>query len=93
VRESGISAGLVYRYFTGKDDVIAAIVTERHDHGSPSRTLGRTDAMARVLIAIYQSLVLQTAWDETVDNEACVRAVELLLEAPIQGVSAPPSRR
>ncbi len=31
VRESGISAGLVYRYFTGKDDVIAAIVTEWHD--------------------------------------------------------------
>jgi AcrR family transcriptional regulator len=31
VRESGISAGLVYRYFEGKDDVIAAIVTEWHD--------------------------------------------------------------
>src|SRR3954471_22731131 len=31
VRESGISAGLVYRYFAGKDDVIAAIVTEWHD--------------------------------------------------------------
>src|ERR1044072_1008423 len=28
VRESGISAGLVYRYFAGKDDMIAAIVTE-----------------------------------------------------------------
>jgi AcrR family transcriptional regulator len=32
VRESGISAGLVYRYFTGKDDVIAAIVGEWHEH-------------------------------------------------------------
>jgi AcrR family transcriptional regulator len=31
VRESGVSAGLVYRYFTGKDDMIAAIVTERHE--------------------------------------------------------------
>jgi AcrR family transcriptional regulator len=31
VRESGISAGLVYRYFAGKDDMITAIVTEWHD--------------------------------------------------------------
>lgn len=31
VRESGVSAGLVYRYFTGKDDVIEAIVTEWHE--------------------------------------------------------------
>jgi AcrR family transcriptional regulator len=28
VRESGISAGLVYRYFAGKEDMIVAIVTE-----------------------------------------------------------------
>jgi AcrR family transcriptional regulator len=31
VRECGISAGLVYRYFASKDDVIAAIATEWHD--------------------------------------------------------------
>ena len=31
VRESGVSAGLVYRYFAGKEDVIEAIVTEWHD--------------------------------------------------------------
>lgn len=36
VRESGISAGLVYRYFTGKDDMIVAIATEWHE---PRRTL------------------------------------------------------
>jgi hypothetical protein len=33
------------------------------------------DAVARVLIAIYQGLMLQTAWDGTVDNDAFVRAV------------------
>jgi AcrR family transcriptional regulator len=138
VRESGISAGLVYRYFTGKDDVIAAIVDEWHDQresikdvetylkylrsvGEPDQAsrnrlgvqvwaealrnpsilelslrnvddprkaaagllsdLPDPDAMARVLIAIYQGLVLQTAWDETVDNEAFVRAAGLLLSA------------
>jgi AcrR family transcriptional regulator len=31
VRESGISAGLVYRYFTGKDEMIVAIVSEWHE--------------------------------------------------------------
>lgn len=138
VRESGISAGLVYRYFTGKDDVITAIVTEWHDQresiqdvssyldylrsvGDPANAarlrLGvqvwaealrdptilalslrnvddprvaaaalldgvpDPDAMARVLIAIYQGLVLQTAWDDTVDNEAYVRAVQLLVDS------------
>jgi AcrR family transcriptional regulator len=147
VRESGISAGLVYRYFTGKDDVIAAIVTEWHDQRASLlsgatldeqavayldylRSVGRPenadrlrlgvqvwaealrdpailalsrrnvddpraavaaalrdhlppgidpDATARVLIAIYQGLVLQTAWDGELDNEAYVRAVQALL--------------
>jgi TetR/AcrR family transcriptional regulator, transcriptional repressor of aconitase len=31
VRESGISAGLVYRYFAGKEDMIVAIVAEWHE--------------------------------------------------------------
>jgi AcrR family transcriptional regulator len=141
VRESEISAGLVYRYFTGKDDVIAAIVDEWHDQresikdvegylgylrsvGDPDQAtrnrLGvqvwaealrnpailalsrrnvddpraaaaellsdapEPDATARVLIAIYQGLVLQTAWDETTDNEAFVRAVRLLLSATMK---------
>jgi hypothetical protein len=37
------------------------------------------DALARVFVAIYQGLVLQTAWDETVDNEAYVATVRTLL--------------
>lgn len=136
VRESGISAGLVYRYFTGKDDMITAIVTDWHEQresrltgdpaaayldllrstGDPANrddarlgvqvwaealrspailalvkagvdgpraaaaeALGGDDALARVLIAIYQGLVLQTAWDEPVDHEAFTRAVAALL--------------
>jgi AcrR family transcriptional regulator len=169
VRESGISAGLVYRYFAGKDDMINAIVTEWHDQrqtmlataptveqaaegyldllasiGRPEardplrlgvqiwaeavrsphiRDLARRnvddpraqvadlirratttatarkadptaarsetadplnqdpDALARVLISIYQGLLLQTAWDETVDNDAYVKVVRSLLDA------------
>ncbi|GAA5197613.1 TetR/AcrR family transcriptional regulator [Rugosimonospora acidiphila] len=172
VRESGISAGLVYRYFASKDEVIAAIVGQWHEHraalltgdsatdnpatsdsatsdsarkhpaerataaalpayldmlraiGAPesaadlrlgvqvwaealrspaidalvlggverfqefaARVIRSTqrdgglpatldpDALARVLIAIYQGLMLQTAWDGTVDNDAFVHAV------------------
>ena len=151
VRESGISAGLVYRYFEGKDDVIAAIVTEWHDQrqvfaagtvdersaayldylravGAPAaeptlrlgvqiwaeamrnpriRELCRRnvddpraavaaalaeaplapgispDAFARVLIAVYQGLALQTTWDDSVDNEAYVVTVAAMLGAVI----------
>ncbi|WP_436520287.1 TetR/AcrR family transcriptional regulator [Actinoplanes sp. HUAS TT8] len=139
VRESGISAGLVYRYFTGKDDMIAAIVTDWHEQraarlsGDPAgayldllRSVGDPgarddarlgvqvwaealrspailalvkagvdgplqaaaaaldgdDALARVLIAIYQGLVLQTAWDEPVDHAAFTAAVQSLLTPP-----------
>jgi AcrR family transcriptional regulator len=144
VRESQISAGLVYRYFAGKDDMITAIVAEWHDQrqaalaegpaaetyldllravGDPSarermrlgvqiwaeavrsphiavvarRTIDdpraaaadllrragepHPDGLARVLIAIYQGLQLQTAWDETVDNEEYVNAVQDLLRS------------
>ena len=144
VRASGVSAGLVYRYFTGKDDMIAAIVTEWHDQrriletGTPDERVARyldhlagtaetarlsvqiwaeavrdprirelarrnvddprtatadalrtmplapgiePDAFARILIAIYQGLVLQTAWDETLDTETYVRTVAAVLAA------------
>jgi TetR/AcrR family transcriptional regulator, transcriptional repressor of aconitase len=151
VRESGISAGLVYRYFTGKDDVIAAIVEQWHDQrrqfvdsapdaratayldylravGDPAASdrlrlgvqvwaealrnprilaLSRRnvdepreataaalrelvphlppgadhDALARILIAIYQGLLLQTAWDQNLNNEDYVRTVSALLDS------------
>lgn len=142
VTESGVSAGLLYRYFAGKDDIIAAIVSDWHEQRSAAladnpvqayltllRSIGdpgsrerlqigvqawaeairsprirdlvragvdepRTaaaafitqqapgtdaDALARVLIAIYQGLLLQTAWDDDVDNAAYVATVESLL--------------
>ncbi|GLW28166.1 TetR/AcrR family transcriptional regulator [Actinoplanes regularis] len=136
VRESGVSAGLVYRYFTGKDEMIAAIVADWHEQrrtrlaedpaaaflgllrsvGDPTArddarlgvqvwaealrspeilalvkagidgpraaaatVLNGDDTAARVLVAIYQGLVLQTAWDEPVDHDAFARTVETLL--------------
>ncbi|MEV4621158.1 TetR/AcrR family transcriptional regulator [Asanoa sp. NPDC049573] len=162
VHESGISAGLVYRYFAGKDEMIIAIVNQWHERrqalieagqhatgdanesrdlvaeayldlvrsiGQPqaledlrlgvqvwaeavrtpairelvrrgvdgprttaanliSRAQGNSavpadldpDALARILIAIYQGLVLQTVWDESVDNDALVATLEAILD-------------
>jgi hypothetical protein len=37
------------------------------------------DALARVFVAIYQGLVLQTVWDESVDNAAVVDAVAAMV--------------
>jgi AcrR family transcriptional regulator len=155
VRESGVSAGLIYRYFAGKDDMIAAIVTEWHEDratrlrstsdaealvptyldllraiGEPEaadalrlsvqvwaealrdariRDLVRggmagprsaavaairsaqgsgelspdvdPDALARILIAIFQGLTLQTAWADDVDNPVFVHTVAVVLES------------
>jgi AcrR family transcriptional regulator len=132
VKESGLSAGLVYRYFTGKDDMIVAIVEDWHarratrlddtldsyldllrDVASSEaarernlsmqawaetvrnpriRDLARQgvddqrktqtlpDGLVRVLIAIHQGLLLQTAWDDDLDVEAFVDSVRELVE-------------
>jgi hypothetical protein len=39
------------------------------------------DALIRVLIAIYQGLMLQTVWDDTLDHDAFVGTVEALVAA------------
>lgn len=167
VRESGISAGLVYRYFASKEEMIAAIVTEWHEQrqalvepgaggagGDPAelaelapaylellRAIGKPDAreglrlgvqvwaesvrtpqirdlvrrgvdrprvpvadlirqaqrdgrvpehldpdgLARVFIAIYQGLMLQTVLDDAMDHDAFVRTVEAILDRIIAG--------
>jgi len=40
------------------------------------------DAVARVLIACFQGLVLQQAWDASVDAAACARALATLIARP-----------
>jgi AcrR family transcriptional regulator len=127
VKESGLSAGLVYRYFTGKDDMIVAIVEDWHARrtktldgeldsyldllravASPEATQERNlsmqvwaetvrnprirelarqgvddhadNGLTRVLVAIYQGLLLQSAWDDTVDVEAFVGSVRALVQ-------------
>lgn len=142
--ESGLSAGLIYRYFTDKDGIITAIAEQWHDHrrtqlepdlvagylgllrtlAEPAEqervrlgveiwaealrspqvlaearrgvddpraavaTLTDDDGLARVFIAIYQGLALQTAWDPDLDNAAFVRAVQALLDGVNPGSRA-----
>ena len=37
------------------------------------------DAVARSLIALFQGFVLQVAWGETIDLDACVAVVDRML--------------
>jgi AcrR family transcriptional regulator len=129
VKESGVSAGLIYRYFTGKDDMIVAIVEDWHARrattlddtlasyldllraiASPAAARERNLSMqawaetirnprirdlarqgvddqrkahagpARVFVAMYQGLLLQSAWDDDLDVEAFVDSVRELVE-------------
>jgi AcrR family transcriptional regulator len=60
VRESGISAGLVYRYFTGKDDMIVAIVTEWHEQ---RRTAMGSAALTDAYLGLLRSIGAPEARD------------------------------
>jgi AcrR family transcriptional regulator len=65
VTESGVSAGLLYRYFAGKDDIIAAIVSDWHKQRSAAlagnpvqayltllRSIGDADARETLKIGV-----------------------------------------
>lgn len=74
VRESGLSAGLIYRYFTGKDDMILAIVDEWHTRRAASLEaasdplaayLDLLRAIAGPAAAQRRNLSMQ-AWAETI---------------------------
>ncbi|MGI5227575.1 TetR/AcrR family transcriptional regulator [Actinoallomurus sp. CA-142502] len=59
-------------------EVVARLVRVAQDRGELPAGLP-PDGLARVFIAIYQGLALQTAWDAGLDNDAYVRAVEGLV--------------
>ena len=74
VKESGVSAGLIYRYFTGKDDMIVAIVEDWHlaRAASLAATDDPADGYLELLRAIagpgaarQRNLSMQ-AWAETI---------------------------
>jgi TetR/AcrR family transcriptional regulator, transcriptional repressor of aconitase len=163
VKQSGLSPGSIYCHFVGKQDIIVAVVEERHRRErallqrafekqsfaeavdqlavdfiaalrapeerawrrltvqlwaeslhnsrlavavrdgveSPKRILARmvqraqaqgelprtldAEAMARLLIAFFQGLVLQLTWDGNVDVQPCLTALKAFLTVPIHG--------
>jgi AcrR family transcriptional regulator len=58
--------------------IVALVERGQHD-GLIKRDLG-ADAIARVLIAIFQGFVLQKCWGEDFDVEACMMAVGGVIE-------------
>ncbi len=58
--------------------VLAAIMRDASRRGELPAGLD-ADAAARALIAMFQGLVLQVAWDRTVNVAACAAAMSLLL--------------
>jgi AcrR family transcriptional regulator len=165
VEHSGLSPGSIYCHFSGKQDIIVALVEERHRHeqallqraleklsfaeavdqlavdfiaslripdertwrrltvqiwaeslhnrrlaiavrdgvdvprGILARLVQRAkargelpqnldgDALARLLIAFFQGLVLQLTWDASVDTQSCVAALKALIATgrPVEG--------
>lgn len=77
VKESGISAGLIYRYFAGKDDMIIAIVEDWHEKRAAALTstdyLDLLRAIASPEAAQQRNLSMQS-WAETV-REPRIRAL------------------
>jgi len=58
--------------------ILARMVQRAKVRGELPRTLDG-DAMARLLIAFFQGLVLQLTWDGTVDTQSCLAALKALV--------------
>jgi AcrR family transcriptional regulator len=68
--------------------LIAGLVERGQRVGRLSNALS-ADAIARSFIALFQGFVLQVAWGEDIDVEACVAVVDRML----QGLALPPPTR
>ncbi|MYW34996.1 helix-turn-helix domain-containing protein [Streptomyces sp. SID2119] len=59
LKEVGLSAGAVYRYFPGKEDIIAAITEETF--ATIRGAFAEAGRMARTMIATAQGFIVQEA--------------------------------
>jgi len=77
--------------------MIVALI-ERAQHARLIRKDLSADAVARILIALFQGFVLQASWGEPINVDACVIAVEHMLDglttpAPARGAKPPSKAR
>ncbi|OHV35165.1 MULTISPECIES: TetR/AcrR family transcriptional regulator [Pseudofrankia] len=70
----------------GPRAAVTALVRAAQERGALPAALP-ADGAARVLIAIYQGLALQTAWDDDLDHTAAADAVATLLTALATGAA------
>ena len=83
------------RFARGVDEprrMLAAIVTRARDNGEMPKDID-PDAMARVLIALFQGFALQLAWDPRIDPKPFANAIERLFAAILSPrlIAMPPS--
>jgi len=60
--------------------MLAAIVARARDNGEMPKDID-PDAMARVMIALFQGFALQLAWDSRIDPKPFAKAVERIFAA------------
>lgn len=77
-------------------DVPRAAIAELIERGQQSGQISRrvsADAVARSLIALFQGLVLQVSWGESIDIDACVIAIDRMLEGLVLADRPAPTAR
>jgi AcrR family transcriptional regulator len=103
VRETGLSAGAIYRYFRSKEDIVAAIADEHH---APEAAVladaeGSTDVTATLRELVHASLgrltdpdeqrwrrVTVQVWAEALRNERVMDVVRSGLDEPVRVLTA-----
>jgi AcrR family transcriptional regulator len=83
-------AGPVHRGVDAPRAALAAMVRKAKRRGELPKELN-PDATARLLVAFFQGLVLQQAWDARLDVEGCAGALATLMGVPA-GLRPAPSR-
>jgi hypothetical protein len=63
--------------------LLAGMIRSAQDRGEVLANLD-PDALARMLIALFQGLVLQQAWDEQLDLESYVATLRAILQPVVQ---------
>ena len=97
IRESGLSAGAIYRYFTSKDEIIEAITADRHEREMAVITGARragdgAPALRRIARAFFATLAAPAErrsrrvgiqmWAEALRDPRMQRAVRRGIDRP-----------
>ncbi len=72
--------------------VIVALIARAQSEGLLSGDLS-ADAIARTLIAVFQGFLLQAAWKQPIDVEACIAVIDRMLVGLAPATTSPAPRR